>query len=322
MAKERIKLFKNDQYQVQGTAMFFMSPTHRPMYLDAFYPAYQNVIKHYNEGMGDSEDVKEIADIYFSGPIRYGNANAIKKDSIIINADLVSAYATFLINNSVPGSRRTRFDGYVAPREGEINCYTFEFAEDNPSRELIEWFLSADSFKHKIKSYGDRGIKGRINIMASKKLFDLYDLFRKHCPSAKLISTVVCFGREKVYINRESITTQLVMKYQGHPIAKKVLTQSMGNLSRFDKFTFYWMVQCVKARVLTQLIKDVPLDSVVAMNTDGVLIAFDEKDIDGMANYIMSLEQYTDVEVEIGVDIKIRGTQVFKERNKQNEGLH
>lgn len=322
MAKPRQEIFQTNKYQAQGTAMYFFKREHRPVYIDSYYAAFKNTVKHYNEYLGDSDDVKEIADIYFSGPVRYGNASSIKPTSVVVSADLVSAYATFLVENAIPGSRRSRFDGYLAPLPGEINVYTFEFAEKNPSTELVEWFLSKESFKFKIQYYGENGIKGKINIMASKDRFDLYELFRKHCPSAKVISTVVCWGKEKVYINRDVLQTHIMLKMQGGKSEKKRLTQSMGNLSHLDKITFYWMVQNVKARVLTQLIKGVPFETVAAMNTDGVLIAFDENDIDGMANYVMSLEGVFDVKVEIGVDVNIIGTQVFQKKGDQHERLY
>lgn len=313
MAKQRINLFESEQYQVIGTAMFFMEPAHRPIYLDGYYAAFNNSVKYYNTFLADSPDVKEVTDTYFSGPVRYGNKGAIKDGSVLVGADLVSAYALFLIDNILPGTRRTKYDGYVAPKGAEINIYTFEFAEKNPSPKLTDWFLAKESFSHKIQNFGDNGVKGRINIMASKDRFELYELFREAAPSAKVISTVTCFGKEKVYINRENLRTRVQMKFQGNKISKKMLTQSMGNLSHLDKPSFYWMVQCVKARVLTQLIKNVPHENIVAMNTDGVIIAFDEHDIDAMANYVMATENW-DVVVEIGIEVKTIGTQVFQER--------
>lgn len=270
----------------------------------------------------EDASVQEVDIHFYTGPLRYGNPRALEEDGVLLSIDLQMAYANFLNNNKLPGASRTRYPGLILPRGEEIAIITFTFAEEKMSKEFETYFLNENAFSQKkITRYGmGNGAKGYINILARESDTGLIKLFNRLAPSAKVKSTIICTGGEAVSVQREELSKYINMRYlvgeeEGKSI-KKALAASTGWLARADRPAYYYMVQGIKSRMLTQILNDVPLSKTVAINTDGAITNLSREETVAL---IHKLEQYPDVKIQEEIEIYMRGGEVYVDRKKEKE---
>ena len=135
---------------------------------------------------------------FFSGPMRYGKESTTRTKKHVIAADLNAAYATFLLNNKLPGKERKYYQGYVQPKEGEMALVTMIFKDEKPSAKFKAFFLNEAAFgvtrnaQHKLISrvpkidrYKAHGVKGYINFSCFKVWCKKQMLFQQSYAKAK-----------------------------------------------------------------------------------------------------------------------------------------
>lgn len=130
---------------VQGAALIYFSNNKRFTEERDVYRYLKQSEKQYK--MYSQDEINDIESLYYSGPMRYGNKKAIVEGKPLTSIDLVTAYGSVLLHSILPGRVRTKYDGLIHPRPGEIAIVTVAFAEREPDPRLEAYFLNQAAFK-------------------------------------------------------------------------------------------------------------------------------------------------------------------------------
>lgn len=305
--------------QNRGAALIYFTNEYAPKYEDELNPKMGFL--QYKKYAEKGQDMIEVNKIYYAGPTRYGNY-AAKGDRIPVSIDMMAAYARFLANNELPGKSHTRYDGEVYPRKGEVAIHTIYFEEDKPSEKLMAYFFNEGAFTKRLVSFnGEHGIAGWINILSSD--YDkgqLLGLFMTLAPSAKIEYTTICTGTP-VYINRVNLNNMIYNRMHFNSLNDKhAMAQATGWLSKLDKPSYYYMVQMIKYDLLFKRLKGIPFERIMALNTDGAIVAVTGLD-DPIYAQILENNPTTDfMKVEYNVELNIRGREVYVQRKEVKDG--
>ena len=308
-----------DKPQVIGAAMVYFRPGDTPVTEEELNRRMGYL--EYKWYYDDSPEMEEINGLFYAGPTRYGNIQALGENMMLIAIDKIAAYAHFLRDYDLPGRSRMRYEGEIYPTGDDIAIHTVQFDEKNPRPELIAFFFNNAGFKFdKLQYSGKNGISGWINIMSSKvDDGNLVNLFLELAPSAKIEYTTICTG-EGVYINKENIANMIYNRIHLNSIdAKQALAQSTGWLSNLDKPAYYYMVQMVKYDLIHNHLKDIPFDRIVAINTDGALIALKRTGEEELLAKLMANNSQL-MKVQVDVKYKVRGGEVYIDREVDEYG--
>lgn len=211
----------------------------------------------------------DLKNIYYSGPTVFAIQKQIMS-SIIIKADIKSAYPAYLINEEIkkPGTYRIKYDG-AAPLTDNVTLYEIKF-NCSIHNNFVNWFLNSHAIQKKRVQTDGSNVWGTISIFSSYQM-NLMKYVNYFLPEGAIVlRSWVFIGPYTMAnsLNKQQIVKMYKSKEEGHKDSKMELNASTGWLKHIDAATYFHMVQYIKYHLL-KTVYDYDLeDYLVGVQTD------------------------------------------------------
>lgn len=273
ISKTILELEKEGRYAESGYGKLF---AYQSLHFNAMIDARTKAKRLREHNPWTWEDTQK--NVLYSGPTVFLDKKKDLTDKFITKADIISAYAAYLVNSTIkkPGVYRRLHQGAV-PLSERLALYVLRFRVSINSP-FVHWFLNSSAIQTKKIKSGGGYVWGDISIFASKEM-NMFKYISKwlKAEDATIIKSYTFYGKETINVNVSQIMKLFTLKEAGMSSAKAELVQSTGWLSHVDRTTYYHMIQYVKYWLLMITDKYGLWDHLIGVQTDCIFYINDKE---------------------------------------------